>query len=40
MVFEEKGYHMVATDLIDMIPHILNDPMGHLKVKKRIAQTG
>jgi len=39
MVFEEKGYHMVATDLIDMIPHILNDPMGHLKVKKRIAQT-
>jgi NAD(P)H-hydrate epimerase len=40
MVFEEKGYHMVATDLIDMIPYILNDPMGHLKVKKRIAQTG
>jgi NAD(P)H-hydrate epimerase len=33
-VFEEKGYHMVATDLIERIPQILNDPMSHLKVRK------
>jgi len=32
-VFEEKGYHMVATDLIGWIPHVLNDPMSHLKVR-------
>ena len=30
----EKGYHMVATDLIDWIPKIMNDPMSHLKLKK------
>jgi len=33
-VFEEKGYHMVSTDLIDWIPHVLNDPMSHLRVRK------
>jgi len=33
-VFEEKGYHMVPTDLIDWIPRVLNDPMSHLKVRK------
>jgi NAD(P)H-hydrate epimerase len=33
-VFEEKGYHMVASDLIEWIPRVLNDPMGHLKVRK------
>jgi len=32
-VFEEKGYHMVATDLIEWIPKVLNDPMSHLKVR-------
>jgi NAD(P)H-hydrate epimerase len=32
-VFAEKGYHMVATDLIDWIPRVLDDPMSHLKVR-------
>jgi hydroxyethylthiazole kinase-like uncharacterized protein yjeF len=39
-VFEEKGYHMVSTDLIQRIPHVLNDPMSHLKVRKTSAKTG
>jgi hydroxyethylthiazole kinase-like uncharacterized protein yjeF len=38
-VFEEKGCHMVSTDLIDWIPHVLNDPMSHLKVRKTGATT-
>jgi NAD(P)H-hydrate epimerase len=38
-VFEEKGYHMVSTDLLDWIPHVLNDPMSHLKVRKTRAKT-
>ncbi len=38
-VFEEKGYHMISTDLIDWIPHVLNDPMSHLKVRKTGAKT-
>lgn len=33
-VFEEKGYHIVSTDLLDWIPYVLNDPMSHLKVRK------
>lgn len=32
MVFEEKGYHMLATDLIDQIPRVLNEPIRGLKV--------
>lgn len=32
-VFHEKGPHMVASDLVDWIPHILNDPMDHLRVQ-------
>jgi len=31
-VKEEKGYHLVATDLLDWIPKIMDDPMCHLKV--------
>jgi hydroxyethylthiazole kinase-like uncharacterized protein yjeF len=38
-VFEEKGYHMVPTDLMDWIPRVLNDPMSHLKVRKTSAKT-
>jgi len=38
-VFEEKGYHMVSTDLIHWIPHVLNDPMSHLRVRKTGAKT-
>ncbi len=30
----ERGYHMVATDLIDWIPKVMNDPMSHLKLKR------
>ncbi|MCL5876259.1 MAG: NAD(P)H-hydrate dehydratase [Candidatus Bathyarchaeota archaeon] len=33
-VANEIGYHMVATDIIDWIPKLLEDPMSHLKVKK------
>jgi NAD(P)H-hydrate epimerase len=36
-VFEEKGYHMVSTDLLQWIPQVLNDPMSHLKVRKTSA---
>jgi NAD(P)H-hydrate epimerase len=28
----ELGYHMVATDIIDWIPQVLQDPMSHQKV--------
>jgi NAD(P)H-hydrate epimerase len=34
-VFEEKGAHMVASDLIDWIPLVMNDPMSHLKVQRK-----
>jgi NAD(P)H-hydrate epimerase len=33
-VASEIGFHMVATDIIDWIPQLLDDPMGHLKVRK------
>jgi NAD(P)H-hydrate epimerase len=33
-VTSEIGYHMVATDLLDWIPRVLNDPMSHLKVRR------
>lgn len=32
-VFKEKGYHMVAGDLIDWISMVFDDPMSHLKVR-------
>lgn len=38
-VFQEKGAHMVASDLINWIPHVLNDPMDHLKVRGTRAKT-
>jgi hydroxyethylthiazole kinase-like uncharacterized protein yjeF len=34
-VQREKGFHMVATDLIDRIPRVLDDPMSHVKVRQR-----
>ncbi len=37
-VAEEIGFHMVATDIIDWIPKILEDPMSHLKVRKPIGK--
>jgi len=33
-VASEIGFHMVATDIIDWIPHVFEDPMSHLKVLK------
>lgn len=33
-VVSEVGYHMLASDLLDWIPLIFNDPMSHLKVRK------
>jgi NAD(P)H-hydrate epimerase len=29
-----KGFHMVATDLLDWIPCAIDDPMSHVKVRK------
>ncbi len=29
----EKGYHMLPTDLLDWIPHVMNDPMCHMEVR-------
>jgi NAD(P)H-hydrate epimerase len=34
-VKREKGCHMVATDLIDWIPRVLDDPMSHVQVRER-----
>ena len=33
-VREEKGYHMVPTDLLEWIPKVMDDPMCHLKVRR------
>ena len=33
-VFEEKGAHMVASDLLQWIPKVLNDPMSHARVRR------
>ncbi len=30
----ERGYHMVPTDLLEWIPHVMDDPMSHLEVRK------
>jgi NAD(P)H-hydrate epimerase len=34
-VREEKGYHMLATDLLEWIPKVMDDPMSHMKVRRR-----
>ncbi len=33
-VCAEKGYHMIPTDLFEWIPHVMDDPMSHLEVRK------
>jgi NAD(P)H-hydrate epimerase len=33
-VAADIGYHLVATDLLDWIPRVFDDPMSHLKVRK------
>jgi len=32
-VANEIGFHMIATDIIEWIPRVFEDPMSHLKVK-------
>jgi len=39
-VYSEKGYHMVATDLIEKIPAVMNDPMSHRKFKSSERNVG
>ncbi len=34
----EKGYHLLATDLLEWIPRVLDDPMSHLKVQNAIGK--
>jgi hydroxyethylthiazole kinase-like uncharacterized protein yjeF len=34
-VVNDIGYHMVATDLLDWIPRVLDDPMSHVKVRRQ-----
>jgi len=29
-----KGFHMVATDLLEWVPRVIDDPMSHLRVRK------
>jgi NAD(P)H-hydrate epimerase len=36
-VREEKGYHIVPTDLLEWIPKVMDDPMSHLKVRSSAA---
>ena len=33
-VEEEKGFHMVPTDILDWIPRVIDDPMSHLRVRE------
>jgi len=34
-VASKRGFHMVATDLLRWIPRMIDDPMSHMKVRKR-----
>jgi NAD(P)H-hydrate epimerase len=34
-VADKFGYHMVATDLLDWIPTVLDNPMSHIKVRRK-----
>jgi len=29
-----KGFHLIATDLLDWVPCVIDDPMSHVKVRK------
>jgi NAD(P)H-hydrate epimerase len=35
-VTAEIGFHMVATDVIEWVPRVLEDPMSHLKVRRSL----
>ena len=30
----EKGHHMIPTDILEWIPHVMDDPMCHLEVRR------
>jgi ADP-dependent NAD(P)H-hydrate dehydratase / NAD(P)H-hydrate epimerase len=34
-VADEIGFHMAATDIVEWIPTVLDDPMSHLKVRSK-----
>lgn len=38
-VADDIGHHMIASDLIQWIPRVLDDPMSHLKVRKTGGKT-
>jgi len=31
-VYRDKGYHLVASDLLDYIPRVMRDPMDHRRL--------
>ncbi len=33
-VASAKGFHMVATDLLEWIPKVIDNPMSHAKVRR------
>lgn len=39
-VYDELGAHMVASDIVQRLPTVLNDPMSHIRVQKARARTG
>jgi NAD(P)H-hydrate epimerase len=34
--YNEVGYHMLASDIIEWIPGVFNDPMSHVKVRRNL----
>jgi len=38
-VASKIGFHMVATDLFEYIPQVMNDPMSHVKVRRLSGKT-
>jgi hydroxyethylthiazole kinase-like uncharacterized protein yjeF len=37
-VYQEKGYHMTASDLIQWIPIVIDDPLSHLQVRTQFGR--
>lgn len=35
-VARERGFHMVASDLLEWIPRVLDDPMSHLELRESV----
>ena len=35
-VARDKGFHMVASDLLEWIPKVLDDPMSHLELRESV----